>query len=171
MFQKIAFASVILALNSSAFGGSTASSGVPNPATQNCLELGGISETYSNQAGQIGICSIAGAQVDEWTLFHAVLSPSDEQQAIKAYFFNRDQPSPPGPFMAATTIDRSRGIGMPNPASVYCKYLGGTTNTVKDIRGNEMGLCKFSDNSAISEWTLFRGYKDVSNAKLTSILK
>ena len=46
------------------------------------------------------------------------------------------------------------GAYMPNPASVYCKCVGGET-TIKDTPQGQAGYCKIGDNET-DEWKLFR---------------
>lgn len=47
--------------------------------------------------------------------------------------------------------------GMPNPASVYCGQVGGTTDIKKDASGGEYGMCTFANGTSCEEWALFRG--------------
>ncbi len=42
-----------------------------------------------------------------------------------------------------------------NPASAYCKNLGGTLNIVSSKQG-EYGICTFEDGSQCEEWKLYR---------------
>ena len=45
-------------------------SGAPNPASQNCLALGGTTVIQSGPSGQTGFCALpGGAVVEEWALF------------------------------------------------------------------------------------------------------
>jgi predicted secreted protein/putative hemolysin len=47
--------------------------------------------------------------------------------------------------------------GMPNPASVFCGQSGGTLEIIKDVSGNEYGMCTFKNGTSCEEWALFRG--------------
>lgn len=55
----------------------------------------------------------------------------------------------------ANSSTTPKHIGMPNPASAYCKQLGGVTIIKKTAQG-DIGYCQFSDETEIEEWTLFR---------------
>ncbi len=46
--------------------------------------------------------------------------------------------------------------GMANPASVFCKDLGGESITKKDAKGGEYALCNLPDGRSVEEWKLFR---------------
>lgn len=46
--------------------------------------------------------------------------------------------------------------GMANPASVYCRQVGGTTDIKKDASGGEYGMCTFDNGTSCEEWALFR---------------
>lgn len=46
---------------------------------------------------------------------------------------------------------------MANPASVYCINHSGKLLIKKDDKGNEYGICVFSDGSQCDEWKFFRG--------------
>ncbi len=47
--------------------------------------------------------------------------------------------------------------GMPNPASVFCRDQGGTTQFRKQADGGVVGLCRFPDGRVCEEWSFFRG--------------
>ncbi|MBK4714202.1 MULTISPECIES: putative hemolysin [Tenebrionibacter/Tenebrionicola group] len=46
-------------------------------------------------------------------------------------------------------------IGMPNPASVWCKQKGGTLVPVQTPRG-VIANCKLPSGEVVEEWTLWR---------------
>ncbi|MDT8329568.1 DUF333 domain-containing protein [Roseomonas gilardii] len=46
---------------------------------------------------------------------------------------------------------------MPNPASVFCRDQGGTTQFQKQADGGVIGLCRFPDGRVCEEWSFFRG--------------
>ena len=46
-------------------------------------------------------------------------------------------------------------IGFANPASVYCKNLGGRLDIVKEEKG-EVGYCTLPSGERIEEWALYR---------------
>ncbi|PZR11309.1 MAG: DUF333 domain-containing protein [Azospirillum brasilense] len=46
--------------------------------------------------------------------------------------------------------------GMPNPASVFCRDQGGTTQFQKQADGGVIGLCRFPDGRVCEEWSFFR---------------
>ncbi len=43
-----------------------------------------------------------------------------------------------------------------NPASKYCEDQGHTLVIIKDLGGNEYGICKFADGTECEEWDYFR---------------
>ena len=49
------------------------------------------------------------------------------------------------------------GVGLANPAAVYCQKQGGQNETRSDEDGNQYGICKFSDGSECGNWAYFRG--------------
>ncbi|WP_275556552.1 DUF333 domain-containing protein [Mixta sp. Marseille-Q2659] len=55
----------------------------------------------------------------------------------------------------ASQSDQTKINGMANPASVYCKKVGGKLNIVKG-RGGDVGYCTLPDGERIEEWTLYR---------------
>jgi putative hemolysin len=46
--------------------------------------------------------------------------------------------------------------GIPNPASVNCEKIGGTTEIKKNADDSEYGMCTFSNGTSCEEWALFR---------------
>ncbi len=46
---------------------------------------------------------------------------------------------------------------LPNPASAYCEEQGYRVAIRTDDRGNEYGVCVFTDGSECDEWAFFRG--------------
>lgn len=46
---------------------------------------------------------------------------------------------------------------IPNPASLYVKFLGYKSETRIDNQGNQSRVCIFPDNSECDEWLFFRG--------------
>ena len=59
------------------------------------------------------------------------------------------------------------GVGMANPASVYCEEQGGTV--INKVRGElgEYGVCVFEDNMQCDEWAMYRGECPVGGIKIT----
>ena len=53
-------------------------------------------------------------------------------------------------------IPEQRMIGIPNPASIYCKKNGGKSIIKLDGDRNEYGVCKFKDGKEIDEWDFYR---------------
>ena len=47
------------------------------------------------------------------------------------------------------------GIGMANPASVFCEAMGGTLSIVDKADG-QVGMCGFADGTSVEEWAYFR---------------
>jgi putative hemolysin len=53
-------------------------------------------------------------------------------------------------------VEEDKGIGMANPASVYCEEQGGTLD-IRDTDAGQYGVCVFPDGSECEEWAFFRG--------------
>lgn len=50
--------------------------GLANPASKNCIDLGGRLDIVSSAKGEIGICTFAdGSQCEEWDLFRGRCQP------------------------------------------------------------------------------------------------
>lgn len=45
---------------------------------------------------------------------------------------------------------------MPNPASVFCKTMGGRSVAATLADGSAIGLCYLPNRKIVEEWTLFR---------------
>jgi uncharacterized protein (TIGR02147 family) len=151
-----------LVLHASAFaaaGGSEAS-GVPNPASANCVKKGGKSNITDTQMGQIGVCSFGRAGISEWTLFRTQ-APASLPMAVVAYL---KHPA----FSHGQESGRSQMI---SPATAYCGQVGGQPIIVSDYRTkNQYGLCEFQDRSSIEEWTLLYGSSAPQNQQLNQAL-
>lgn len=50
---------------------------------------------------------------------------------------------------------KTTGVGMPNPASVFCESMGGTLSIVNETNG-QVGYCTLPDGTKTEEWALFR---------------
>jgi len=108
-------------------GGDT---GMANPASVYCEEQGGTLDLAT------GICTLLdGSQCDEWAFFRGEC----------------------GPGQASGEAVVGGGIGMANPAAVYCEEQGGTVEVITAADGSQSALCKFSDGSQCDEWAFFRG--------------
>ncbi|MEW5802125.1 MAG: DUF333 domain-containing protein [bacterium] len=60
-----------------------------------------------------------------------------------------------------------QGVGIANPASVYCINQGGRLEIRKDAEGNQYGVCIFSNGSECEEWAYFRGECKPAEAEQT----
>jgi putative hemolysin len=60
-----------------------------------------------------------------------------------------------GPEPEATA--EAGGVGMPNPASVYCEEQGGRVEIRTATDGGQYGVCTFADGSECDEWAFYRG--------------
>ena len=49
------------------------------------------------------------------------------------------------------------GIGIANPASVYCEQHGGTVDIRTSDDGSQLGYCVFSSGNECEEWAFYRG--------------
>ena len=50
---------------------------------------------------------------------------------------------------------KSGGVGMANPASVFCESMGGTLSIVNETNG-QVGYCTLPDGTKTEEWAYFR---------------
>jgi hypothetical protein len=55
------------------------------------------------------------------------------------------------------TTNKTNGIGVANPASIYCGEQGGRLSIRKDASGGEYGVCVFENGVECDEWKFFRG--------------
>ena len=95
----------------SAFAGGGSSVGDGNPASVNCVKLGGTLEFVETPQGQVGNCVIG-----EWTLYQEMA--------------NRD-----------LVVHHHYGPGgMPNPAAVNCNDIGGEIRIIETPAG-QSGYC------------------------------
>ncbi|MFN2285658.1 MAG: DUF333 domain-containing protein [Anaerolineae bacterium] len=53
-------------------------------------------------------------------------------------------------------VAEDKGVGMANPASVYCEEQGGTLD-IRDTDAGQHGVCVFPNGSECEEWAFFRG--------------
>jgi putative hemolysin/predicted secreted protein len=113
-----------------------APSGIANPASVYCGQVGGTTEIKTDASGgQYGMCTFGnGTSCEEWALFRG--------EGCKAGV------------AAAATITAA---GMANPASVACVNAGGSLEIKKDATGGEYGMCTFANGTSCEEWALFRG--------------
>ena len=65
-------------------------------------------------------------------------------------------PAEPATAAAATPEAAQEGVGMTNPASVYCEQNGGKLE-IRDESGGQVGYCMFGDGSECEEWAYMRG--------------
>lgn len=68
---------------------------------------------------------------------------------------------------STTVVEEDKGIGMPNPASVYCEEHGGALD-IRDSDAGQTGMCVFPDGSECEEWAFFRGECGVEPENETS---
>lgn len=123
-----------------------ASAGMPNPASVACKNKGGHTAIYRASEGEIGICVLDRALIEEWT-FRKATTDGATTQATQAFLQHK-------PLMSPSPM--AGRPAMPNPASVYCKQVHGESKILASDAG-ETGFCKFADRSMIEEWTLFSG--------------
>lgn len=57
---------------------------------------------------------------------------------------------------AATSPQRSKLIGMANPASVHCINAGGKLEIRTGASGGQYGICHMPDGNSCEEWSFFR---------------
>ena len=127
-----------------------------NPASQNCVDLGGTVQIYTDTAsGQVGYCQLGQALVEEFSLYRGVVQ-NQHVLALDAYF--------------STLGSGFSSPGGVNPASSYCGGMGGESRLLTDAQGGQIGICRFSDKSEIEEFTLYRYTTDPRNIQFTNAL-
>jgi putative hemolysin len=128
-----------------------AGAGIANPASVNCINIGGTLEIKTDATGgQYGMCTFKnGTSCEEWALFRGEGCKSG---------------------VAATPTGTTNAVGLANPASVNCEKVGGKVDIKKDATGAEYGMCLFPNGTSCEEWALFRGEgcKDASGAAVTT---
>jgi len=50
-----------------------------------------------------------------------------------------------------------QSLGLANPASVYCSYLGGQSSWLSDPGNGESSVCELPGGESCEEWALYRG--------------
>lgn len=63
----------------------------------------------------------------------------------------------------ASTPPAEKPIGMPNPASVYCKDQGGTLE-IRSGPNGQTGYCHLPDGRVNEEWAFFRASQKASGS-------
>ncbi|QEY24138.1 putative hemolysin [Neisseria animalis] len=63
------------------------------------------------------------------------------------------------PHSDAPAASSAPAAGVANPASVFCIEQGGKSETRKDVKMNEYGVCILPDGRVLDEWDYFREYK------------
>ena len=65
--------------------------------------------------------------------------------------------------------DDDSGVGVPNPASVFCEEQGGTVEIETDAAGNQTGICHLPDGTQVEEWEYYREFhSEEGNAGLAN---
>ena len=101
--------------------------GLANPASVFCEEQGGTVEIVTDAAGnQSGLCRLPDG------------TQIDEWEYYRQFH------------------EQSGGVGLANPASVFCEEQGGTVEIVTDAAGNQSGVCHLADGSQVDEWEYYR---------------
>ncbi len=116
--------------------------GLPNPASQLCVDRGYRSEIRDEAGGQVGYCLFPdGSECEEWAFYRGECAPAGEGEVAPAE--------------------------LPNPASENCVAQGGTLYIQTREDGGQYGICLFEDNRQCEEWALLRGDCPVGGVKVT----
>ena len=105
--------------------------GLPNPASQNCLDQGGtLTIMERGDGGQYGVCFFEdNRQCEEWAMFRG-----------------------------ECPVGGINVTGYATEAAVYCAITGGTyTITGTDAAGVEQGTCTLPDETLCDVWEYFNG--------------
>ena len=106
--------------------------GLPNPASQFCVDQGYQSEIRDEAGGQVGYCIFPdGSECEEWAFYRGQCAPASEGEAAPA-------------------------AGIPNPASQFCVDRG-YQSEIRDEAGGQVGYCIFPDGSECEEWAFYQG--------------
>lgn len=106
----------------------TPGAGLPNPASEMCIQYGATVEIRDTEAGQAGYCIFPdGTECEEWAFFNGECKPQSTPEA-----------------------------GVPNPASQFCVQHGGQS-VIRDTDAGQVGTCVFPDGSECEEWAFFNG--------------
>ncbi|MEN0058980.1 MAG: DUF333 domain-containing protein [Bdellovibrio sp.] len=154
--MRTAFILSILSLISSiSFAGGAGTVGPGSPAALFCMGLKSESVTIKHSnGGESGLCVVDGAAVADFTLLWE-LKYKIPQEALTVFI---EHPA-------------AQGSTGENPSSQYCVQVGGALEIVFAKSSNKnLGLCRFSDRSAIEVETLYRGPSSPENKKLTELL-
>jgi dipeptidase D len=116
--------------------------GMPNPASQLCVDRGYRSEIRDEAGGQAGYCLFPdGSECAEWAFYSGECVPASESLAAPAQ--------------------------LANPASENCVAVGGTWTMENRVGGGQFGICLFEDNRQCEEWALLSGDCPVGGVKVT----
>jgi putative hemolysin len=116
--------------------------GMPNPASQLCVDRGYQSEIRDEAGGQVGYCLFPdGSECEEWAFYRGECAPASEGEVAPAE--------------------------LPNPASENCVVQGGRLSIQTREDGGQYGICLFEDNRQCEEWALLRGDCPVGGVKVT----
>jgi dipeptidase D len=119
-------------------GEAAATTGMANPASENCVKQGGtVSIVERGDGGQYGICTFEdNQQCEEWALMRG------------------DCP-----------VGGVKVAGYVTPAATYCAITGGTyAVTGNSGAEDEQGTCTFKDGSQCDAWDYYNGKCDQSTA-------
>jgi hypothetical protein len=99
---------------------------IANPASENCIKLGGILEIRNNDKGQYGVCIFEdNRQCEEW----ALLRNQCPAGGLKITGYTND-----AEIFCAITGGTVEGVGTPNP---MCKRIDGTyCNAAANLNGD-----------------------------------
>jgi dipeptidase D len=116
--------------------------GMPNPASEFCVEQGYELEIRDEAGGQVGYCLFPdGSECEEWAFYRGECASASQGEA------------PPAE--------------LPNPASENCVAQGGALSIETREDGGQYGICLFEDNMQCEEWALLRGDCPVGGVKVT----
>ena len=119
-------------------GEAAATTGMANPASENCVKQGGtVAIVERGDGGQYGICTFAdNQQCEEWALLHG------------------DCP-----------VGGVKVTGYVTPAATYCAITGGTYAATGNAgQADEQGACTFKDGAQCDAWDYYNGKCDASTA-------
>jgi putative hemolysin len=63
--------------------------------------------------------------------------------------------------LATAAVVPDPALAIANPASVFCVESGGKSVILRDVGGNEFGVCILPGGEMVEEWAYYRAHRPV----------